>query len=421
MEIRLKKAEDIDIRVAAPPSKSYTHRALVAAGLADGESIIRQPLSSTDTLVTSTGLWRMGAGIEWEKDRVIVIGSGGRLECDTLPELDMLDSGTSFRLLTSVALLCTKPVLLTGSSRMKERPVGPLVDALNMLGGEIRYLEKPGYPPLLINGSLSGGVVSVESHISSQFASSILLAAPYARSSVSLTISPGLVSGAYLDITTDIMEQFGARLSRDGYRTFIVHPGSYQARTYTVEGDYSSASYFFAIAAVCGGRVTVDNLSSRSVQGDRFFLDALEKMGCTVSWLDDRVILESERELSGIVIDMSGSPDTVQTLCMVAAFATTPSRISGISHLRFKESDRIEAIRKTLRALGGDVSLDGDSLVIRPVPLHGGVVDAGGDHRTAMSGAVLGLGTGDVLISGAEYVNKSFPGFWEILSKAGLA
>jgi 3-phosphoshikimate 1-carboxyvinyltransferase len=420
MEVCLKKAVDIDIRVTAPPSKSYTHRALVAAGLADGESRIRNPLSSTDTMVTSTGLFRMGVGIEWGPDQVTVIGSGGRLECGTLPELDMLDSGTSFRLLTSVALLCPQPILLTGSSRMKERPVGPLVDALNTLGGMIRYLEKPGFPPLLIDGGLTGGFVSVESRLSSQFASSILITAPYAKIPVDLAIIPGLVSRAYLDITIDIMEQFGAMVSRDEYRRFRVEPGTYYAKTYTVEGDYSSASYIFAITAVCGGRATVDNLSSRSVQGDRFFLNAMESMGCTVTWLNDRVILESDQTLSGIDIDMSGAPDTVQTLSMVAAFAASPSRIRGISHLKFKESDRIAAVRKSLRALGGDVSFEGDSIVIHPVPLHGGVIDAGGDHRTAMSGAVLGLGVGNVIVTGAECVSKSFPGFWEILSKAGL-
>jgi 3-phosphoshikimate 1-carboxyvinyltransferase len=420
MEIRLKRAENIDIMVTAPPSKSYTHRALIAAGLAQGESIIERPLSSSDTMVTSTGLWRMGVGIEWEEDRVTIIGSGGKLECGRFPELDMGDSGTSFRLLTSVVLLCETPVLLTGSRRMKERPVGPLVDALNQLGGRIRYSEKTGYPPLLVDGSFYGGVVAVDSHVSSQFASSILLAAPYAVSPVELMILPGMVSRSYLDVTADVMKRFGARLYRDGYRQFGVEPGLYRASAYTVEGDYSSASYFFAIAAVCGGRVVVGNLSSRSVQGDRYFIDALEMMGCTVSWPVDRVILESDQQLSGIDIDMSAAPDTVQTLCMVAAFAETPSYISGISHLRFKESDRIRAIQDNLRALGGDATLDDDVIVVRPAPLHGGVIDPAGDHRTAMSGAVLGLGVGDVTIQGAECVSKSFPGFWEILSKAGL-
>jgi 3-phosphoshikimate 1-carboxyvinyltransferase len=421
MDIRLKRAENVDLKVSAPPSKSYTHRALIAAGLASGESVIERPLSSTDTLVTSTGLWRMGVGLEWEEGRVMVIGSGGKLECGNFPELDMGDSGTSFRLLTSVALLCTSPVLLTGSPRMKERPVGPLVEALNLIGGRIRYLEKAGYPPILVDGNLSGGAVSIDSKVSSQFASSILLAAPCADAALELRILPGGVSLSYLDITADIMGKFGADLSRDGYQRFRVEPVRYRARSYRVEGDYSSASYFFATAAVCGGRVEVENLSPNSVQGDRYFLDVLADMGCTVSWSGDRVVLESDRNLSGIETDMSAAPDTVQTLCSVAAFAKTPSRITGIAHLKYKESDRISAILKILRSLGGDVTLERDgAIVIRPAPLHGGVIDPGKDHRTAMSGAVLGLGIGAVTITGAECVSKSFPGFWEILSRTGL-
>jgi 3-phosphoshikimate 1-carboxyvinyltransferase len=421
MEIRLKRAENVDIRVTAPPSKSYTHRALVAAGLAEGESTIEHPLSSTDTLVTSTGLWRMGVGLEWDKDQVTVIGSGGRLECGSFSELDMGDSGTSFRLLTSVALLCGRPVILTGSKRMQERPVGPLVDALNRLGGRIRYPGKTGYPPLLVAGRLSGGTVAVDSHVSSQFASSILLTAPCADSPVELDIMAGLVSQSYLDVTADIMEQFGARFSRDGYTRFRVGTGRYRACRCTVEGDYSSASYFFAIAGVCGGRVEVGNLPSRSVQGDRRFLDALERMGCSVSRHEDRVVLTSDRILTGIDIDMSSAPDTVQTLCVVAAFASTPSTISGISHLKHKESDRLQAVRNTIGSLGGKVSFRGDdAIVIHPAPLHGGVIDPGGDHRTAMSAAVLGFGIGDVVIHDAECVSKSYPGFWEALSGAGL-
>lgn len=304
---------------------------------------------------------------------------------------------------------------------MQERPVGPLVDALNRLGGRIRYPGKTGYPPLLVEGSLEGGEVAIDSRVSSQFASSILLAAPYAASPVELEILPGAVSRSYLDVTADIMEQFGARLSRDGYARFRVGTGRYRACRCTVEGDFSSASYFFAIAAVCGGRAEVENLPSRSVQGDRLFLEALERMGCTVSWQEDRVVLSSDRRLSGIAIDMSSAPDTVQTLCMVAAFASTPTTISGIAHLKHKESDRLQAIRDSIGAVGGKVSFRGDdTIVIRPAPLHGGVIDPAGDHRTAMSGAVLGLGVGDVVIRDAECVNKSFPGFWEALAEAGL-
>ncbi len=420
MDVTLNKAEGIEIGVRAPPSKSYTHRALIAAALAEGTSTLEQPLDATDTVVTASGLRQLGIVIDRDGENLEVTGSGGILACGDGTELRLGDSGTSYRLLTSVALLCKTPVILTGSARMNERPVGGLVSALNRIGGKIQYLGVQGFPPLLTDGELTGGTVTVESTVSSQFASSLLLAAPCARSAVELLIPPGAVSLAYLDVTTDVMASFGVRVQRRGYEQFLVHPAPYRARKYHIEGDYSSASYFFAIAAACGGRVTVKNLVPASVQGDRMLLDALAEMGCRVSASGDAVTLESDGRLEGIDRDMSASPDIVQTLCMVAAHAGSPSRFTGISHLRFKESDRIRAIIGAIRTLGGDAVCEQDTIVIRPEPLHGGIIAAGNDHRTAMSAAVLGLAVGGVTITGAESVSKSFPDFWKILHEVGL-
>ncbi|MDD1706855.1 MAG: 3-phosphoshikimate 1-carboxyvinyltransferase [Methanoregulaceae archaeon] len=422
MDIRLRKTETINIRVYAPPSKSYTHRALVAGALAEGTSRLERPLKSTDTSTTAAGLELMGIPIDREGDQIVIQGLGGELKCRKFSDIPAGDSGTSFRLLTSVALLCRCPVIMTGSPRMKERPVKGLVSALNQIGGKIHYLENTGFPPLLIDGTLVGGKTRVESKVSSQFASSILLSAPYAESAVELEISPDAVSRSYLDVTCDIMTAFGAQVSRQGYERFTVDPGHrYTARSYRVEGDYSSASYFFAMAAVCGGRAVVDNLVPGSVQGDRAFLDALATMGCRVSTSGTTVTVESNGSLTGIEIDMSGSPDSVQTLCMVAACARSPSRLTGISHLKYKESNRILAIMKILQSLGGNIVTESDgTIVIRPTPLHGGIIHAENDHRTAMSAAVLGLAIGDIIIIGAECVSKSFPEFWKILHEAGL-
>jgi 3-phosphoshikimate 1-carboxyvinyltransferase len=194
----------------------------------------------------------------------------------------------------------------------------------------------------------------------------------------------------------------------------------YQGRTYAIEGDYSSASYFFAIAAICGGRVTVENLVPGSVQGDRRFLAALTAMGCRVIYGERAVTVERSGDLRGITFDMSASPDTVQTLCMVAAMAKTPTTITGIGHLKFKESDRITGTAERLRALGGHVDVGNDYLTITPAPLHGGTIEPANDHRTAMSFGVLGLGTGEITIMDAGCVNKSFPGFWDMLKRAGV-
>jgi 3-phosphoshikimate 1-carboxyvinyltransferase len=422
MHITLKKHRNIDIRLTAPPSKSYTHRALIAAGLAGEESTILRPLRSGDTGITAFVLKRMGVFLEWNGDQIQVSGTAGRPVCEEYATLDMGDSGTSLRLLTTVAMLCRAPVIITGSPRMKERPVEGLVSALNTIGGRIQYLEAAGFPPFLVDGTLRGGAVRVDSTVSSQFASSLLLSAPYAESGIDLMLLPGAVSRSYLDVTVDVMRAFGVAVERAGYDRFFVQPGRcYRGREYSVEGDYSSASYFFAMAAICGGRARISALSPDSVQGDRQFLQALASMGCRVSYADDCVTLESDGILEGIEMDLSGSPDTVQTLCMVAACARSPSRFTGISHLKFKESNRILAILKILQELGGDVRAEGDgSITIRPAPLHGGSIDPAGDHRTAMSAAVLGLAVGGVTVTDAGCVSKSFPEFWEILQGVGL-
>lgn len=422
MSVTLERSGPVDITLRAPASKSYTHRALVTAGLARGTSTLTRVLRSDDTRITASALQQMGVSLQWEGEQIRVTGTGGVLQCGDHSVLDMGDSGTSLRILTSVALLCQRPVIITGSPRMKERPVGGLVNALNSLGGRIQYLETAGFPPLMVDGTLHGGSVKVDSTVSSQFASSLLLSAPYAASPLELQLLPGAVSRSYLDVTVDVMKVFGVPVVREGQDHFVVHPGKgYCGRDYQVEGDYSSASYFFAIAAVCGGRARVSSLSPGSVQGDRQFLDALAEMGCRVSCSDDCITVESDGVLEGIERDLSSSPDTVQTLCMVAACARSPSRFSGISHLQFKESNRIFAILSTLQQLGGDVTAGKDgSITIRPAPLHGGTIDPAGDHRTAMSAAVLGLAVGGITITDAGCVSKSFPEFWDILQRDGL-
>ena len=421
MEVKPRKTGPVDLHFSAPPSKSYTHRALIAAALGRGESSILEPLEAEDTRVTMDALRMMGVGITRRKRGYSITGTCGTLSCSGDTVIDMQNSGTSMRLLASVATLCGRPVVLTGSPRMKERPLGPLAEALSRLGATIAFLEKEGFPPVRVSGNLLGGSTRVDAGASSQFVSSILIAAPCARRDVDLELGPGIASPSYIDLTLDVMRSFGIGVERDGYRRFLVPAGQvYRGRTYAVEGDYSSASYFFAIAALCGGRVRVRNLNPRSCQGDRGFLDALSRMGCSVGSRDGTVEVLSDGELDGIDVDMSSAPDTVQTLCMVAARAKGETRISGIGHLRYKESDRLEGTARLLRGLGGDAEVDGDSLIVTPSTIHGGTVDPGGDHRTAMSFAVLGLATGNVKIIHAECVSKSFPGFWEQLAGQGL-
>ena len=416
MNVTIPRTGSVDLQFTAPPSKSFTHRALIAGALGSGRTTVTNPLESEDTLLTLAALRKLGVEAGQEPGRIILHGCDGILPAREKTTLDLGNSGTSLRLLTSLALLCRSPVTLTGSTRMQERPIGPLAEALSSIGGSVKFLHRSGYPPLEVSGRLHGGRVSIDGSVSSQFISSVLIAAPYAETEVKIRIPSPPASASYLDITLGVMEEFGGRVARAGYERFTVsNRNRYTGRTYAVEGDYSSASYFFALAAVCGGKVTVSNLVPDSVQGDRRFLSALRAMGCTVTYSGNMVSVERTGDLRGITIDMSSSPDTVQTLCMVAATATTPTTISGIGHLKFKESDRITGTAERLRALGGRVDAGGDRITIRPSSLHGGVIDPANDHRMAMSFAVLGLGTGGITITNAECVNKSFPGFWESL------
>ncbi len=421
MEVTLGKAQGIDLSITAPPSKSFTHRALVAAALARGSSAIRDPLVSDDTTITATALRGLGVPLIWEEGVVRITGVDGRFPTKEETLLDLGDSGTSMRFFAALALLAENPVVLRGSPRMHERPIGPLIRALREVGGEARYLGKEGYPPLRVAGALRGGDAVVDGSISSQFISALLMAAPCGEGDLSLTVSPPPVSRSYLDLTAEVMSAFGAPPGREGYTRFRVKGGTgYRGRTYRIEGDFSSASYFLAMGAVCGGRVREGNLNRESPQGDRRFPDILEEMGCLVRWNDGGILLESDGLLSGVDVEMSESPDTVQTLCAVAAFARSPTRITGIDHLRHKESDRIRSTASALRNLGGDVRVEGDTVTIHPQPLHGGVIDPKGDHRSAMAFAVIGLGAGGVTIQDAECVSKSYPQFWDHLRGAGL-
>ena len=418
MIVTLPQRRNVELAVTAPPSKSYTHRALIAAALAKGTSTIVHPLIADDTTLTIAALLKLGVPVTADTREVRVVGCDGRLPCPPGTTLDLDNSGTTLRLLAAAALLADHPVTLTGSARMQERPIGPLAHTLNGLGGMVVFAKKEGYPPLTIGGRLLGGNATIDGSASSQFASSVLMAAPYARGPVDLTITGPPASQSYLDITAEVMTHFGATIKREGYRHFVVgNRERYTGRTYAIEGDYSSASYFFALAAICGGTVTVTGLKPLSVQGDRLFLSALEMMGCSVTYGNDRVTVTHEGPLAGVTIDMSSAPDTVQTLCMVAAVAKSPTIITGISHLKYKESDRVAVTADRLRLLGGKVTTESDRIVILPAPLHGGTIDPAGDHRTAMSFAVLGLGIGGVRITCADCTNKSFPGFWELLSK----
>lgn len=421
MIVNMKKHEGVHATFFAPPSKSLTHRAFIIGALADNDSVIHQPLYAEDTIVTRNALIAWGVQFIDTGKGVEIRGTGGSLRCPLGSRIDMHDSGTSMRFCTSIALLCHTPVILDGSPRMRQRPIGPLVQALNSIGGEITYLGRAGYPPLCIVGAIRGGEIVISGRESSQYISSILLAAPYAEEDIIIQCDTEPVSRAYIDTTLSIMIRFGAVCRRADYLSYYVQSGQrYRSAEYVVEGDFSSAAYFLAISAICGGSIFVKGLDPFSSQGDRVFPDLLAAMGCTVRWRKDGVEVTREGPLEGVTVDMSSTPDIVQTLCMVAACALSSTTITGVGHLRLKESDRLQAIAQVLNKFGAKAEITDDTITIFPGSLHGCIIDPNNDHRTAMSAAILGLGVGGVSILQAECVNKSFPEFWSQLKMAGL-
>lgn len=422
MSLYLSAVSQIDARFAAPPSKSFTHRALIAAACADGRSLISRRLHAEDTDVTVSALRAIGAEITaTDTGNLVVEGTGGAFHAPPGCTVDCRNSGTSMRMLLSLALLADGPVTLTGSPRMQERPVAPLVEALNAAGGKVRYLNRRGFPPVSVDGVLRGGHLEIDASRSSQFLSSVLMAAPCAAEETVISTVSEPASRTYLDITVGVMEAFGVPVERDGYRRFSVQPGGYTPVAYTVEGDYSSASYFFAAAAVCSGTVEVTHLNPHSCQGDRVFLRLLTEMGCRVTEGADSVTVTSDGDLFGITAAMEDAPDVVLTLAAVAPFADGPTTITGVANLKIKESDRLDAVVRIAALGGAETQVTDDSVIITPGKLPGGgIIDPENDHRTAMSAAVVALKRGDVGILQPECVQKSYPGFWDALREGGL-
>ena len=404
----------LDASLQAVPSKSVTHRALVAAALATGKSTIRHPLDADDTHVTRGGLAAVGIRIESLPDRWIVHGRSGDVPGGA--KVSLQESGTSLRFLLAVAATGTAASRLDGAQRLRERPIRELASALEALGGFVR-LGRTGGLPLDAGGrALQGGSVRLPGAPSSQFASALLLIGSRLPGGLDLTIDPPIVSAPYIRLTARVLEQFGVRIERIEEGRWRVEPGEYSGREYSVEGDHSSASYFLAAAAVAGGRVRVAGLAPDSEQADRRLSSILRDLGCTVRTGEDWIEAESDRgSVPGFDLDLADAPDLVPTLAMLALFAEGPSALRGIAHLRAKESDRLEVLAQNLRTLGRVAVAGEDRLEIGPrkAPPRGGTVVTASDHRIAMAFAVAGLAVKGLTLDDAECVAKSNPLFWE--------
>jgi 3-phosphoshikimate 1-carboxyvinyltransferase len=403
----------LDGVLRAVPSKSLTHRALIAAALATGRSVIRNPLDADDTRITLAGLQELGLRVECRANSWTVEGSGPDLPGGGA--IQLADSGTSMRFLLALAALGREPSTLDGSPRLRERPVDELVHALGQLGGHV--VATPGgggLPARAGGGRLVGGSVTVPAGRSSQFASALLLIGSRLDRGLDLTLDPPAVSLPYVELTVGVLEAFGVGIERLGGLQWRVSPGTYEAREFRVEGDHSSASYFLAAAAIVGGRVRMQGLHPDSVQADARLGRLMADAGCDVGAGEDWVEVRGGRRFVGFDLDMGASPDLVPTVAVLAMFAEGPSVFRGVEHLRIKESDRLETVASNLRRLGCDARAIDDRLEIRPdrSGYRGALIETASDHRMAMAFAVAGLAIEGVVIDDPACVSKSNAGYW---------
>jgi 3-phosphoshikimate 1-carboxyvinyltransferase len=409
----------IEGEVTAPPSKSYTHRAVIAASLAAGESLIENPLLSDDTLYTINACRSLGADIKLEGNLKIK-GTGGKIKASK-ERIFAGNSGSTIRMIAPLAALSSTKVILDGDSRLRQRPVGDLLSVLKSLGARARSLENNGCPPVEIQGGkLNGGEVTISGQISSQHISALLMIAPYIESGLKIKTT-NLHSRPYIDITLDVMKAFGVEVLNHNYREFQIKGSQgYKARRYKIEGDYSSAAYLLASGAIGGRPVTVKNLKTNSVQGDKYLLNILSQMGCYVKYQKEVVTVSRRSQPKGVAVDMGDYPDLVPTVAVIAAYAKGKTEMTNISHLKFKESDRLSDTAKELAKIGIKVDVTDDTIIIHGGQPRGTEVEAHNDHRLAMSLAIAALSArGSSIISGAETVSKSYPGFFNDLTSLG--
>jgi len=397
-----------------PGSKSLTNRALPIAALAEGTTTVSGALVAEDSEVMLRALEKLGVALEARGETVVVHGVGGPLPARSA-ELDLRLSGTSLRFLTAILAAGHGEYVLDGNARMRERPVGDLLDALARLGADATGVD--GRPPVRLRASgLSGGTVSVRGDVSSQFLSGLLMASPLAKGPLAIEVEGELLSKPFVDMTLDVMAHFGVTARRDGYRRFEVAPSTYRARDYQVEGDAMAAGYFWAAAAVTGGAVTVRNLGSGTRQGDARFADVLAAMGCAVDWTPGSVTVAGPRRLRGGEFDLNDMPDQAQTLAVVGLFADAPVHVANVANLRVKETDRLHAMAVELTRLGAKVEEGDDHLTVWPLragPAAPVELETYGDHRMAMALAVAGARLPNLVIKDPACVSKTYPRFFD--------
>lgn len=407
--------------VFAPSSKSYTHRAITIASLSD-ECTIHMPLISADTLASIRACEALGAKISMQENKLHVRGFNGRPQ---VPDnvIDVANSGTTLRFMTAVSSLIEGISILTGDGSIRTRPNDPLLKVINSLGAIAFSTRNNGCAPLVVRGKITGGNTSIDGSVSSQFISAMLLACPLASKDTVISIKGNLKSRPYIDVTMEMLRQAGVEilLKDEGVTQFIIPAGqTYGLREYTVPGDFSSASYLLAAAAMTGTSVLVRNLFP-SKQGDSAIIDILRRMGADISWDMEKgtVLVTGGKELHAGTFDVGATPDLVPTIAVLAACAKGTTVIANAEHVRYKETDRLHAMAVELTKMGVSVKEERDSLTITGGGLHGADVHGWHDHRIVMSLTIAGMVAGNTTVDTVRSVDISYPGFFDVMKNLG--
>ncbi|RIP86805.1 3-phosphoshikimate 1-carboxyvinyltransferase [Salmonella enterica] len=411
----------VDGAINLPGSKSVSNRALLLGALACGKTVLTNLLDSDDVRHMLNALSALGINYTLSADRTRcdITGNGGPLRASGALELFLGNAGTAMRPLAAALCLGQNEIGLTGEPRMKERPIGHLVDSLRQGGANIDYLEQENYPPLRLRGGFTGGDIEVDGSVSSQFLTALLMTAPLASKDTIIRVKGELVSKPYIDITLNLMKTFGVEIANHHYQQFVVKGGQqyHSPGRYLVEGDASSASYFLAAGAIKGGTVKVTGIGRKSMQGDIRFADVLEKMGATITWGDDFIAC-TRGELHAIDMDMNHIPDAAMTIATTALFAKGTTTLRNIYNWRVKETDRLFAMATELRKVGAEVEEGHDYIRITPpAKLQHADIGTYNDHRMAMCFSLVALSDTPVTILDPKCTAKTFPDYFEQLAR----
>ena len=416
MNCRVEKST-ISGRIVCPSNKSYTHRAIFLASMADGKSMIKNILKSGDTNATVNACRNFGVEIK-EIGNSMAVKSTGELKLQN-NTIDAANSGTTIRIVTAISALLDDEIVLTGDSSLKKRPMQPLLDALGSLGAKCN--SSAGKPPITVSGRIKGGKVTISGNISSQFISAMMIIAPKLENGILLNIKGKLVSKPYVDATIISMKKFGVNVRTEiPYKKYVIPSQNYKSTAFTVPSDFSSLALLLSASVLVGENLTIEISLGDMPQADEAIIDILEILGVIVTLDKNTIKIKSPKKLNGGKFDLSNSPDLIPAIAILALKASKPIEIFNVKHARYKETDRIAILARELSKLGIKVVEKNDGLILRNTgSLTGGNLNSENDHRLFMAFCIAGMYVGNCTISDPESVEISYPNFISEMKRIG--